>query len=228
MKVILNLEGSCFKTGYEILNRNDTMLVGMSPGNSYFKKDTISQLLSTVSRLCKNVTIFIPDVPAKHTYNAIGYPITRAEAIARKKGNNLRNHIRRAKDDNNITNITIIDWRKDIERSSAYHKYKKYIYDLYRKNEVFYHDARQTTKLVIADQIKKNIDLENAVDIAINYFLEELAFILASPGICGFEKIAYTYHKRWPIFENLISGHYDRLMPNIGFVIIAKEHDNLV
>jgi cyclo(L-tyrosyl-L-tyrosyl) synthase len=227
MNIILNLEGTAFKTGYKVLEQKGTVIVGMSPGNGYFKKDTIYQLLRSVSHLFKNIKIFIPDIPAQYTYNALGKSITKAVAISRKNSNLLRNHSMQAIDEimrnGSIVNITISDWHNEIECAPAYHKHKKYIYDLYRKNERFYSDARQATQMVIVSQAKDGIDMKKAVDIAVNYLLEELIFLLASPEIYGVEKTTAVYHRRWPIFENLISGQYDMPISNVGFMLLVKQ-----
>ncbi len=226
MQTIQNLEGACFKTGYEVLKQKGTVIVGMSPGNSYFKKDTIYNILRSVSRLFKNIKIFIPEVQVQYTYIALGKSITKAAAIARKNSNFLRNHSMRAIaeiiDHDSAVSISISNWYSEIEHVSSYRNSKKYIYDLYKKSEKFYSDVRQTTKIIVASQTKDVIDIEKVVDIAVNYLLEELAFMLASPGIYGVEQIAAAYHNRWPVFENLVSGQYDLSISNVGLVLLVE------
>ena len=51
--------------------------------------------------------------------------------------------------------------------------------------------------------------MESAIDEGVFYLLKELAFLLASPKIYDSEEVTYIYHKKWQIFQNLISGLYD-------------------
>lgn len=54
-----------------------------------------------------------------------------------------------------------------------------------------------------------------------NYLLEELAFVIASPQIFNVSKTAYIYHKKWQIFEKLVNGAFDGIIrEQTGFILI--------
>ncbi len=49
----------------------------------------------------------------------------------------------------------------------------------------------------------------------------EIAFLSASPKVFNVERVAYIYHKRWPIFENFVNGKFNGIVrTDLGFVII--------
>ena len=97
----------------------------------------------------------------------------------------------------------------------------KEIEALYSKNKLFQKYCDDTTKEVLNGKTKENIDFEKAVKIGVKYLLEELAFVLASPLIFGVSKTAYIYHNRWPIYENLVNGKYDKKVRNdVGFFLV--------
>ena len=92
---------------------------------------------------------------------------------------------------------------------------------MYSTNKLFQKDCNETTREVLNGKTKENIDFEKAVKIGVKYLLEELAFVLASPLIFDVSKTAYIYHHRWPIYENLVNGEYDKKVRNdVGFLLV--------
>ncbi len=222
-----NLQEICFQTGYKILKDKGTALVGMSPGNGYFKKEAIHELIDFASNLFSRTIIFIPDRPAEHNYKAIGESHQKAERLARLKGNTLRNHtnnsIQNILSNQPNKNIKLLDWKQDIECNNSYIQQFEILYELYKNNNLFYQDTRDTSLQVIKSGIKENIDIEKALDEAVLFLIKELAFLLVSPDLFQVESFTYIYHKNWPVFENLIAGKYDGIVrKNIGYVIVIK------
>src|SRR5882724_3379684 len=98
-------------------------IIGMSPGNSYFKDEVVKKLIQKVVEEFSNTAVLIADVPAIRTYQALSYP----ENIARREkalpqGNNLRNKVKRAMDELGYTpeQVRIIDWKNEIEDNQKY------------------------------------------------------------------------------------------------------------
>src|SRR5271156_6635082 len=88
-------------------------VIGMSPGNSYFKDEEIKYLLKTTVERFGRVAILIADIPAISTYVAFGYPENRArrdKAIPR--GNSLKNKVRRAMEQLGYSDdiVNIVNW----------------------------------------------------------------------------------------------------------------------
>lgn len=124
MHIVNNLNDNCFQNGYKIVEHRGTAIIGMSPGDSYFKQDTIQQLLNYTAQLFSHIIIMIPDTPAVDTYKAIGYESIKAERIARHAGSLLRRRsqasIDRIKANNSMCDITILNWAADIEPNHYY------------------------------------------------------------------------------------------------------------
>jgi len=48
-----------------------------------------------------------------------------------------------------------------------------------------------------------------------------LAFTSVAPSILNSDKICFTYHRDWNIFENFVNGVYGgKAKDNMGFVVI--------
>ncbi|MBI2410590.1 MAG: tRNA-dependent cyclodipeptide synthase [Candidatus Kerfeldbacteria bacterium] len=71
-------------------------IIGMSPGNSYFKDEEVHYLLKSIVDRFGRVAILIADIPAVSTCVALGYPENRARRDkALPKGNALKNRVRK-------------------------------------------------------------------------------------------------------------------------------------
>lgn len=204
-------------------------IIGMSPGNSYFKDDEIKYLLKTTIERYGRVAIMIADIPAISTYMAFGYP----ENLARRtkalpQGNLLKNRTRRAMHELGYSDeeVKIIDWETEVETNSAYKTSYQHIRDLYNDNQQFMKDADGTTREVLVGSKREILDIEAATKMAVHYLLSEFAFLNWAPKFLGVEKVAYVYHKNWLVYENYIAGKYDGLpKTSTDFVLLENPYE---
>lgn len=201
-------------------------IIGMSPGNSYFKDEEIKYLLKTTVERYGRVAIMIADVPAISTYIALGYPENRARRDkALPQGNLLKNRTERVITQLGYTSeqVRIIDWEHEVEPNEEYKKSYTSIQSLYDSNPVFQHDADDTTKSVITGSKKEIVDVDAATKIAVHYLLSEFAFLDFAPKLLHAEKIIYIYHKNWLVYENYIAGKYDqKIKEYIDFLLMEN------
>ncbi len=201
-------------------------IIGMSPGNSYFKDDEIKYLLKTTVERYGHVAVMIADIPAISTYIALGYPENRARRDkALPQGNLLKNRTERAAIQLGYTKeqVRIIDWEDEVENNESYKKSYSHIRGLYESNELFQQDANETTKGVILGSKKEIHDVSAATKIAVHYLLSEFAFLNFASTFLKTEKVIYIYHKNWPVYENYIAGKYDDNPKNsIDFLLMEN------
>ncbi len=216
MNIKQNLEGKVYENGYNIIKSKGAAIIGMSPGNSYFKEGTIKKLIDYCSETFTAIYVMIPSAPSIYNYRAIGYDYKDAKEKSRLKSNNLKHHTERAIGDRE--NVKIIDWDHDI--SKHYAKELKDIYALYKTNAQFRTDCRNTTAKVLENKLKPRIDLEKAIDKGVNYLLKEFAGMSAIPKLFNKEQVAYIYHHEWPVYENYVNGVYGKERNDLGLVII--------
>ena len=115
-------------------------IIGMSPGNSYFKDKEVHYLLKTMVERFGRVAILIADVPAISTYIALGYPENRARRDkAIPKGNALKNRVRKIMADLGYSDdiVKIIDWGEQVENNSNYQQQYEKISNLYKLIQIF-------------------------------------------------------------------------------------------
>lgn len=201
-------------------------IIGMSPGNSYFKDEKIKFLLKETVEKYKKVSILIPDVPAISTYIAYGY----AENVARRdkaipQGNLLRNKVQRAMTQlgYNEQQVIVIDWKDQVEPNNNYQSELTKIKELYNDNDQFQADVDKATEDVLLSSGRDFEDISKATKIAVHYLLSEIAFLEWAPDFLKTKEISYIYHNNWPVYENYITGKYDnKSKPHMHFMILRE------
>ena len=187
-------------------------IIGMSPGNSYFKDDIIKSLVEKVIAKYGKTAVLIADIPAISTYIALGYPKNRARRDkALPQGNNLKNKVQKAMDTLGYTNeqVKIIDWETEIEPNPDYQEKYRQVKSLYNSNQSFNDAANFATGEVLQYSNKEIMDLDASIKIAVHYLLAEFAFMEFANQFLGSKKVTYIYHKKWPVYEKYISGEFD-------------------
>ena len=185
-------------------------IIGMSPGNSYFKDEEVSYLLQTTVNRFGKAAILVADIPAIATYMAYGYPENRARNKAIPKGNNLKNRSLRIAEQLGIADkVRIIDWEEEIEKDTEYKKYYASIQTLYETNEAFAKEVDGTTLSVLLGSEREIPNSKEATKIAVHYLLSELAFLEFAPSFLDANQVIYVYHRNWPVYERYVSGAFD-------------------
>jgi cyclo(L-tyrosyl-L-tyrosyl) synthase len=204
-------------------------IIGMSPGNSYFKDEEISYLLKTIVERFGRVAILVADIPAISTYVAFGYPENRARRDkAIPKGNALKNRVLKVAKELGYLNdiVRIIDWEGEVENNPDYKEKYAQVLDLYKNNKKFHAVASLTTRKVLEGGERKIEDLEKSTDIAVHYLLSELAFLEFAPQFLKTQKAVYVYHKNWEVYESYVSGKFDDIVRNqLDFLLIENPYE---
>jgi len=204
-------------------------IIGMSPGNSYFKDEEISHLLRTLIERFGRVVVLVADIPAISTYVALGYPQNRARRDkALPKGNALRNRVRKimAQLSYSEEQVLIIDWEHDVEQNLNYQKQYKIISQLYETNKSFHQMAAETTRVVLESSKREVENLDTATEIAVHYLLSELAYLEFAHEFFHVHKVVYVYHKNWRVYEDYISGKFDGVVKkHLDFLLMENPYE---
>ena len=186
-------------------------VIGMSPGNSYFKDEEVRHLLREVVSRYGRTAILIADTPAISTYLALGYSESQARNKAIPKGNNLKNRTRRIMNELGLAEgvVHIIDWDEEIKNSEAYQAIYQKIASLYKTNPDFEKSVNNTTRGVLEASDKNIKNIKEATGVAVHYLLSELAFLEFAPQFLNTKHVIYVYHKNWPVYEDYVAGKFD-------------------
>ena len=206
-------------------------IIGMSPGNSYFKDEEIRYLLKEVVARYGRVAILVADTPAISTYVALGYPQNKARNKAIPKGNNLKNRTRRIMEELGFSGqvVRIIDWDGEVASDLKYQEHYKKIEDLYKHNDAFSKAVNETTLKVLEGSDKLLGDINRAVEVATHYLLSEFAFLEFAPSFLGSDRVLYVYHKNWPVYEDYIAGKFGGgVKLHMDFLLLENPYETYV
>ena len=196
-------------------------LIGVSIGNPFFSQDNLERIITYAAGISEGGYLFIADISARHTFEALGYDSQSAKRKARLRGNALRNRCEelfRAKEEFR-SRFSFVEWSAAISHP-AYQEELRRLAVLYSFDDRFRAAAEESTESVIAK--RESINRQQSVAIGVRFLLEELAFLLASPKIYGADRMTYLYHRPWPIFTALLNGGFDgRKYPEIDFEIFT-------
>jgi cyclo(L-tyrosyl-L-tyrosyl) synthase len=200
-------------------------IIGMSPGNSYFKDDAVRFLLSETTKTYGRAVVFIADIPAISTYEALGYDRKKARNKAILKGNNLKNRTLNMMKEVGLgeDTVRIIDWDTDIAPSKDYKKAENAIDLLYKESPPFREAVQEATRGVLENSKSDAVITLESLEKGTHYLLSELAFLEFAPSFLDVEKIVYVYHRQWPVYEQFIAGAFDgKKRDQLGFLLLEK------
>ena len=208
--------------------RKPLAIIGMSPGNSYFKDYEVSFLLKESIDRFGSCAVMVADVPAIATYMALGYAQNQARNKAIPKGNNLKNRTRRLAQSlgYNEEQVRIIDWSEEIECNSQYQQHYQRIVEKYNSLAPFADSVRKTCREVLENSEKELPNPQAAVEGAAHYLLSELAFMEFAPEFFACTRVCYLYHRNWPVYEDYICGRHDGLRkPYLDFLLLEAPYE---
>ncbi len=208
--------------------RKPLAIIGMSPGNSYFKDYEVRFLLKESIERFGRCAIMVADVPAIATYMALGYEQSKARNKAIPKGNNLKNRTRRLAESlcYSEEQVRILDWAEEVETNVRYQGHFRNILEKYRSNAPFAESVRETSRQVLTSAERQLVDLESAVEGATHYLLSELAFMEFAPEFFDCKRVCYVYHRNWQVYEDYIQGRHDGIAkPQLDFLLLEAPYE---
>jgi tRNA-dependent cyclodipeptide synthase len=197
-------------------------IIGMNPGNSYFKDAEVEHLFKRTVGEYGRAAVFVADIPAIATYMSYGYTENRARNKAIPKGNNLKNRTLRIAQDLGIADkVHVIDWETEVQNDPAYLARYAAVEGLYGTSTEFAAAVNDTTGSVLDGSGRDIPDREAAVKVAVHYLLSEIAFLEFAPELLGAEQVVYVYHRNWPVYERYVNGAYDgKTKPYLEFRLL--------
>lgn len=207
--------------------RKPLAVIGMSPGNSYFKDSEVRFLLAECMQRFGECAVMVADVPAIATYVALGYDQRKARNKALPKGNNLKNRTRRLAADLGYDEkqVRIVDWAEEVELNPQYIQHYRAIVDKYRSLNAFADSVRKTSREVLENS-SRNINVDLATESATHYLLSELAFMEFAPAFFQTKRVCYVYHRNWQVYEDYISGRFDNVSkPQLDFLLLEAPYE---
>ncbi|SDM33180.1 tRNA-dependent cyclodipeptide synthase [Allokutzneria albata] len=210
------------------LRSGQHVCVGVSPFNSYFSVERITDAARWAMSEFEDYHFFIPDRAAAYTLEALGYEPDRARLKARRQGQYVVNKVCRALWGLGATNPEehVLDGAT-LAENACYQRLLAYAHDLFTADEVFTAHCLDATRWVLDRRLPEGqVPTDEQLRCAVRYFLAELPLFVDTPAITGVESSVFAYHQRVKFLELLYSRELPwRPHPRQGFVLLRAEED---
>jgi len=226
----LNLVGTtpAHLKGWELVQKRGLMTVGISIGNGYFSRDRIKMILMGMANYFSELAIVILDVPALHSYRALGYDENNAIRKVIEHKNRIVNYCESvfseiAKTGQKIE-FRMVTWSDDFAQQEHYAQAYERAVEIYNTDAKFRESVQRNTEHYIlarleGQDIQRLGGMRNVVEKAAYYLIEEMAFHEIFHVILEREFIV-SYYKDLELVVNYIGGVYGNPLNNMaGFVV---------
>lgn len=206
----------------------DHVCLGVSPFNSYFTADRLVALVSWAHRCFDEFHVFMPDEPAAHTLEALGYPTDRARHKARRQGNYVRNKIYRALSDVGVPDpeSRVLD-SAALRANEAYQDMHAAVKTLFHADNDFQAACLDATHWVLDRRLADGaVPTTAQLQCAVRYFLAEMPLFQATTRIVDRPNSAFVYHQRVGFLDRFYR-HELALRPDNGqsFFVTPQDAD---
>lgn len=190
-----------------ILDRGDHVLIGISPGNSYFSEQRITDLLRWSLPLFRRIDIIIPDSAEVATRLALGLTEDQAHRKARGAANRIRNRTVRACATAGVpADRSRILLLSEVAEQSAYQdarqRCEEGLADDAELREICLRPARH----ILRTHLQGREPTPEQTERAMGYLLAEMPLMLDSPRLLDVASSVLIYHQHMEFFERIVLG----------------------
>lgn len=178
--------------------------LGISPFNGHFTTERITRLAAWALDGFQAVHLFVPDVPAAVTLEALGYSPERAAAKARRQACYLRNKICRALEALDVPDPAdlILDWAA-LTDNAAYRERLSAVQQAFGSDKDFAGACVEATRWVLAGRLEPEEITLSRLQVAVDYLLAEMPLFLDTAAIVGTSSSVFCYHQSTGFLESL-------------------------
>ncbi len=199
---------------------------GISPFNSYFTTERLTDLARWGLREFASVRFFVPDAPAAYTLEALGYAPERAVHKARRQGQYLRNKIRRALSDLGARDPDqlVLGW-SELEGNRRYRRLHAQAERLFELDPEFRAACLDASRWVLDKRLPPGSSpTPEQLHGAARYFLAELPLFADTAGIVGTASSVFCYHQCIPFLHRLYRGELAwKPAAGQGFAVLTSQ-----
>lgn len=213
-----------------IFEQREHAVIGVSPFNSYFNAENLSNLFNWALNSFKNVSIFIPTEISIYTLQAVGYSKERAAYKTKRQDAYLKNKVVKALIEQGISQNLVEDkiiTTNTLLNNPNYELLYNNCLQEFKNNEAFRQDCLATSRWVLSNYKTLHQNNEDSLNIAVKYFLYEFPLFINTPAILNVASSTFIYHSVPRYLEYLYSNNI-MISPNQGFVRAVISQPNVI
>jgi cyclo(L-tyrosyl-L-tyrosyl) synthase len=208
----------------ELLHRRDRICLGISPFNSYFKRERIAQMCVWAAHRFPGVDFHLPDGPSAFTLQALGMPQEKATKRAHENGLKMHNRIAFGQRTAGLTDDRgqVLDWAR-LSSDPVFQQLHRTASDLFARSRVFRALCKDASRTVLRNRLGVTTEpSETQIDQAVQYFLADIPLLLDTAAITGHAASLYAYHRATPFIQALYGGELPlRPSPGQGYLVLC-------
>ncbi|MEU6234971.1 tRNA-dependent cyclodipeptide synthase [Kitasatospora sp. NPDC047058] len=184
----------------EIWRRGEHLLIGVSPGNSYFSHRRISELIGWGRELFERIDIVHADLHVEAQFEAFGYTAEHALRRAAKEVKTTARRIARGIEEAGGPDGVRAHALSDFAGHPAYRRLHRRTVDALRTDRVFREAAEGMARGFLAARMDEGLaPNEPQLAAGIRYIAAELPFFLDTPSLLGVPTSVSCYHLQLPL-----------------------------
>ncbi|MDH6114031.1 cyclo(L-tyrosyl-L-tyrosyl) synthase [Kitasatospora sp. MAP12-15] len=205
----------------QVWERGDHLLIGVSPGNSYFSPQRISELILWAREFFDSVDIVYADLHVDTQFEAYGYTPERAQRRAAKEIKTTARRIQRGVEEAGWTAVRVRAL-SDFLPHARYQELRTTVEDGLRGDPVFRRAAEGMARSFLAGRTPDG-DEPSPEQLAagLRYICAELPFFLDTPGLLGVPTSVSCYHVELPLTPVLFGRSEGlRAVPEQAYAVV--------
>ncbi|QIS23621.1 tRNA-dependent cyclodipeptide synthase [Nocardia terpenica] len=194
-------------TCWNVVQKREHVLIGLSPNNSYFSAARILRLAHWACASFASMHFLVLKEPYVRSLEAVGYSPARARAKAHKALAAVETRARRALESAGIEDpdSRILTWQK-LQTNSRYLQLRQDTYERFVIDEQLADACLGEARRYLyshAQQLAGNASMDTRSRLAVTYYLNEVPLFVDTASIVGTGSSAYCYHKMSEFHHNL-------------------------
>jgi len=205
----------------EIWDRGDHLLIGVSPGNSYFSHQRISELVHWGTQFFESVDIVYADLHVDTQFASFGYTPEHALRRATKEIKATHRRIQRGVEESGRSG-TRVRALSDFLPDPAYQSLHRAVLDALDTDPVFREATEGMARAFLSARLPEGRSASPAqLAAGVAYIAAELPFFLDTPSLLGVPTSVSCYHIQLPLTPVLFGRDEGlRAVPGQAYAVV--------
>ncbi|MFF3067592.1 tRNA-dependent cyclodipeptide synthase [Kitasatospora sp. NPDC057936] len=206
----------------EIWRRGEHLLIGVSPGNSYFSHRRITELLGWGRQFFERTDIVYADLHVSAQFESFGYTPEHAGRRALKEVKATARRIERGVEEAGRRDDVRVHALSSFAGDPVYRRLHGQIVEALHADRVFRDAAEGMARGFLAARLDEGLaPSEPQLAAGIQYIAAELPFFLDTPALLGVPSSVTCYHMQLPLTPVLFGRDEGlRAVPGQGYAVI--------
>ncbi|MEU9197397.1 tRNA-dependent cyclodipeptide synthase [Streptomyces hundungensis] len=210
---------------HHIWDEGDHVLIGVSPGNSYFSAGRITELVRWASARFSRIDLVYADLHVAELFSALGYEEEHATRRASKELKAVRRRIVRGVEEADLPGTLVgVHGLSEFATNPVYDLLHRRVRHFLATDPHVRAGCERMAGHFLATKVGGPTASAEQLAACLDYITAELPFFLDTPGILGVPSSVSCYHAQIPLTELLYAkGGGLRASRNQAYAVVRPE-----